>query len=119
MNAHPGLRTALLALAVTMMLMVPPLAPVQAITTWYVAPGGNDGNACTSEAAPCATISGALGKAAAGGTIKIATGTYTGSGVQVVLVNKNITLSVAGTAPLPRREAMPSSTGRMSAVASQ
>jgi len=62
--------------------------------TWYVATTGNDlSNSCATTSAPCATINGAIGKAASGDTILVAIGTYTGSGTEVVLINKNITLS--------------------------
>ena len=48
-------------------------------TAWYVAPPplGNDANDCSSLATPCATLGAAIGKASAGDTINIATGTYT------------------------------------------
>ncbi|MEK7325119.1 MAG: hypothetical protein AAB217_07665, partial [Chloroflexota bacterium] len=63
-------------------------------TTYYVATTGNDLNSCTTTGAPCATINGAIGKAAASGdTIKVAVGTYTGTGTEVVLANKSVTLS--------------------------
>jgi hypothetical protein len=63
-------------------------------TTWYVITSGNDANDCQTSATACATIQGALGKAASGDTIKVATGTYTASsGTEVVLISKNITFS--------------------------
>jgi hypothetical protein len=70
-------------------------SPAHAAGPWYVGPGGNDSNACTSPATRCATINGALNKAGfvAGDTIRVQTGTYTGSGDEVVLLNKNATLS--------------------------
>ncbi len=69
---------------------IPALAP----TTWYVATTGNNTNSCTSAGSPCLTISGAIVKAASSGdTIKVAIGTYIGSGTEVVLINKSITLS--------------------------
>jgi Zn-dependent metalloprotease len=61
-------------------------------TTWYVATTGNDSNSCTATGSPCATINGAIAKAAAGDIINVAIGTYTGSGNEIVLINKNITL---------------------------
>jgi Zn-dependent metalloprotease len=61
--------------------------------TWYVTTTGSDANLCSSTASPCKTINGAIGKAAAGDTIKVATGTYTGNGGYVVYLNKSITLS--------------------------
>ncbi|HLO33505.1 MAG TPA: choice-of-anchor Q domain-containing protein [Anaerolineales bacterium] len=60
---------------------------------FYVAPGGLDTNACNSPAAPCLTINGAIGKATAGKTIMVATGVYTSAASQVVLIDKNITIS--------------------------
>ena len=61
--------------------------------TWYVATTGNDANDCATPITPCISINGALGKTINGGSIKVATGIYTGSGDQVVLINKNISLS--------------------------
>jgi hypothetical protein len=65
--------------------------------TWYVAPppAGNDGNDCATTTTPCATINAALNKPGfvAGDTIRVAVGTYTGSGDQVVLLDKSATLS--------------------------
>lgn len=73
-------------------------------TTYYVAPGGNDGGACNSTAAPCGTIQAAVNKAASSDTIQIAAGTYTfsvdqcGSGVNAVvcIAEKSLTLIGAG-----------------------
>ena len=62
-------------------------------TNWYVTTTGNDANSCTTIASPCLTINGAIGKAVTGDTINVAAGTYTSSGAEVVLINKNITLS--------------------------
>ena len=68
--------------------------PVSAApATWYVATTGDDSNSCTTIAFPCLTINGAIGKAVSGDTINVATGTYTGSSGEVVLINKNVTLS--------------------------
>ncbi|MBI5704366.1 MAG: M4 family metallopeptidase, partial [Chloroflexi bacterium] len=67
--------------------------PALAGGTWYVATTGNDTNSCSSPAAPCATINGAIGKAASGDTILVAAGTYTGTNTEVVLIDKDITLS--------------------------
>jgi len=70
--------------------------PAQSGNTWYVATTGNDANSCLAPASPCATIQGAIDKAANGGdTIQVAVGTYTrlGSGLDVVLLNKNLALS--------------------------
>ncbi len=67
--------------------------PQLAGLTWYVTTTGNNLNSCSSTGSPCQTINGAIGKASAGDTIKIAIGTYTGSGNEVVLIDKNVTLS--------------------------
>jgi outer membrane protein assembly factor BamB len=66
------------------------LGKVSAFTvpTWYVSPTGNDANDCKSPISACATIQAAIGKAAAGDTIKVATGTYTSTGLQVVVIDK-------------------------------
>ncbi len=45
-------------------------------TTWYVANTGSDLNSCLTADHPCKTISGAIGKATAGDTVKVARGTY-------------------------------------------
>ena len=67
---------------------------VRAAGPWYVAPGGSDSNSCLSAGSPCATINGAIGKAASGDTIYVATGVYTNStGSEVVLIDQDITLS--------------------------
>ena len=60
---------------------------------WYVATTGSNSNDCRSSNTPCRTINAAIYKATGGDTIKVATGTYTGTGTEVVLINKNITLS--------------------------
>ena len=60
---------------------------------WYVATTGNDANSCLSANSPCKTINAAIGKAAAGDTIRVAVGTYYDLGPEVVLVDKSITLS--------------------------
>jgi len=71
----------------------PPAPPARAAGPWYVAPGGSDSNSCLSPAAPCATINGAIGKASSGDTIYVAVGTYTGTGDEVVLIDRDIALS--------------------------
>jgi ribosomal protein L24 len=71
----------------------PVYMPLQAGITWYVATTGNDSNSCSSTGSPCKTINGAIGKATAGDIIRVATGNYTGTGTEVVLINKSITIS--------------------------
>lgn len=68
-------------------------APALSGVIWYVTTTGNDANDCATESTPCATINGAIGKATSGDTIYVAIGTYTGGGTEVVLIDKNITLS--------------------------
>ena len=60
-------------------------------TTYYVATTGNDANSCTTTGAPCATINGAIGKAANGDTIKVAVGTYLDNSIgDVIFIPKDI-----------------------------
>jgi hypothetical protein len=66
---------------------------VSAASVWYVSLGGSDGHDCLSPATACATVGGALAKAASGDTIQVTAETYMGTGSQVVLVNKDILLS--------------------------
>ena len=87
--------TLILALALSLLGAGPAQARANLIggpATWYVATTGLDTNSCTAFDAPCATINGAESKAAAGDIIKVATGTYTGSGTEVVLVDREIML---------------------------
>ncbi|MFZ5856001.1 MAG: choice-of-anchor Q domain-containing protein [Chloroflexota bacterium] len=60
---------------------------------WYVSPSGSDVNSCKSPEEPCATINGAINKASNGDSIFVAIGVYVGSGTEVVLINKSLTLS--------------------------
>jgi uncharacterized repeat protein (TIGR01451 family) len=67
--------------------------PAAAAGLWYVAPGGSDSNNCQAALTACATINGAIGKAAPGDTIDVAIGTYTAfTGMQVVSITQNVTL---------------------------
>lgn len=77
-------------------LVVLPIAAAPATTTTYfVGPAGNNLNPCTSLGAPCLTIGGALGKAAASGdTIVVAAGTYH----EHLTANKSVTINSAGAA---------------------
>jgi hypothetical protein len=83
------LGTTAVAVLAALVVLVPQARPG---TAWYVGPTGNDANTCTGPSVPCATINGAIGKAALGDTINVAAGTYTGSGDEVVLVDRAITL---------------------------
>lgn len=60
--------------------------------TLYVGPGGSDSGTCRSVASPCATLIGALAKAAPNETIQIAPGQYTTS----VVLNQPVTIVGAG-----------------------
>ncbi len=60
--------------------------------TLYVSTTGSDAGNCTAPATACATINGAIGKAVAGDTIKVAAGTYD----QTVAVDKAVRLVGAG-----------------------
>ena len=78
---------------VTMLLLAGGTQPVSAdAATWYVATTGNDLNTCAAANAPCLTINGAIGKALDGDTIKVAMGTYLGTGTEVVLLDKSVTV---------------------------
>ena len=72
-----------------------PAARALSATVWYVSPGGSDGSDCLSPATACASMNGALDQPSlvAGDTVNVAVGTYTGTGTEVVLVNKGATLS--------------------------
>jgi uncharacterized repeat protein (TIGR01451 family) len=67
---------------------------VRAAGAIYVANSGSDSHDCLSPSTPCATINAAIGKATAGDTIFIATGTYSKSVTsEVVYLNKSVDLS--------------------------
>ena len=64
-----------------------------AATPRYVSTTGSDTGACTNSVAPCLTINYAIGQAVAGDAIYVASGTYTGTGAQVVDIHKSTTLT--------------------------
>ena len=68
---------------------------IRAAGPWYVTPGGSDSNDCLSPATACASINGALNKPGfvVGDTVRVAVGTYTGAGSEVVMLDKSMTLS--------------------------
>ena len=78
-----------------LVMMILASQPSHAAGPWYVAPGGDDGNDCLSPGTACATINGALNRPGfvLSDTILVATGTYTGTGDEVVLLDKDVILS--------------------------
>ena len=64
--------------------------------TRYVAPTGNDSGGCMTPAAPCATINAAIAKSVSGDSIRVAVGTYTGTGAEAVFIDKSVTVSGVG-----------------------
>ncbi|NIM95961.1 MAG: hypothetical protein GTO18_19860 [Anaerolineales bacterium] len=64
-------------------------------TTWYVSTTGDDTNDCLSSTTECASVNGVLSKPGfiAGDSILVGSGTYTGSGSEVVLFNLGASLS--------------------------
>ena len=95
MKTYSKLWSAITALVFAALAVIPLISGgARAAGPWYVDPGGSDGNSCLSAGSPCATINGAIGKAASGDTIYVATGVYISStGSEVVLIDKDITLS--------------------------
>jgi hypothetical protein len=96
--ACPVLTGVLVLIMLSMLLGAP--QPVSArpaaegeITRYVSTTGSDDSNDCIAPETPCLTINHAIGQSVNGDTIKVAVGTYTGSGSQVVLINKSITLS--------------------------
>src|SRR3954447_10171140 len=87
--AHGRARSWLAALAA--LLVAAPMAHAEA-TTWFVASGGSDGADCATAATACATVSGAIAKAADGDTIAIGAGTFTAP----VDTARQLTLAGAG-----------------------
>ncbi|MBI5304357.1 MAG: DUF11 domain-containing protein [Chloroflexi bacterium] len=87
------LSAVLLALLVLVRSALP--QPVHAAGVWYVKNGGSDSSDCQTPATACASINAALAKPGfvAGDTIRVAVGTYTGTGSEVVRINKDVTLS--------------------------
>ncbi|HEY3232276.1 MAG TPA: hypothetical protein VGJ87_23795 [Roseiflexaceae bacterium] len=69
--------------------------PVHAAAWWYVAPSGSNLHDCLTPATARATITGVFEKPsfAAGDTVRMAVGTYTGTGPEVVRPTKSVTLS--------------------------
>jgi uncharacterized repeat protein (TIGR01451 family) len=60
---------------------------------WYVSTDGDDGDSCLSAGEACATLNAAIAKADPGDTILVAGGVYTGTGAEVALVDRSLTLA--------------------------
>ena len=59
--------------------------------TWYVATTGNDTNNCATTTTPCATINGAIDKAANDDLIYVSEGQYQGN-IAIVSITKSISI---------------------------
>ena len=66
-------------------------APAHAAFTTFVSQTGNNANACTSPAAPCQTLAGALAKTDSGGVMHVAPGEYA-----ALLINKSVEIVADG-----------------------
>jgi hypothetical protein len=91
--AHKFIHSFLVLILVFGSIALPAQQVAFAAGPWYVAPTGDDNNNCLSPASPCGTINGAVGKASSGDTVYVSIGTYTGSGDEVVLLDRDITIS--------------------------
>jgi len=80
-------------MVVAVILLSAPVTLTSAAGPWYVKEGGNDSLSCLSPAAACGTLNGVISKASPGDIIRVAIGTYTGSGTEVVHVAKNLIFS--------------------------
>ncbi|NTU84414.1 MAG: hypothetical protein HGA45_34465 [Chloroflexales bacterium] len=82
----------------TLLFLVACLAPTtepvtaQSSAIWFVALSGDDTADCLSEETACRTISGALGKAAADDSVRVAAGTY----LENLSLTRNVTIVGAG-----------------------
>ena len=70
-----------------------PISTDQTNQVWYVASFGNNDNSCASVDSPCASISRAISAASSGDMIYVASGIYTGTGDEVVRIEKQVSLS--------------------------
>lgn len=86
-------RVSLSVCALAAMALAPFGSAKAAAITRYVSTAGADASDCSSASNPCLTINYAIGLALAGDGILITEGVFTGSGVEVVLVNKSVSLS--------------------------
>ncbi len=77
--------------ALVLVIARPPAA--RAAGPWYVDGSAGSGGTCSSPSSPCNTIQDALDLASAGDTIYVATGTYTGTGPNVITATRAVNLS--------------------------
>jgi parallel beta-helix repeat protein len=82
------MKTIRIIITLLVLLLVTVTMTVQASSNWYVNPGGNDSNDCSTSSTACATIHAAIDKAAAGDTINVAAGTYT----EEINLNKQVSI---------------------------
>src|SRR5215218_9563404 len=93
---HARIGSLLLLVILAANLAAAPVPIAHAAATWYVlpAPAGNDANDCQTPATACATITGAIGKAAPDDTISLASGIY----FENLTIGKSIAITGAGAA---------------------
>jgi hypothetical protein len=92
--AKQALATLTAAGLIVLALLILTPSPTFAATGWYVATSGNDSGDCLSPQSPCATVMGVFAKSgfSAGDAIRVAQGTYTGVGAQVVTIQESVSL---------------------------
>ncbi|HEU0295881.1 MAG TPA: choice-of-anchor Q domain-containing protein [Anaerolineales bacterium] len=91
--SHKIFRAFFVLILVTGLVAVQAPQSAAAAGFWYVTPTGDDSNDCLSPGFACATINGAIGKASSGDIVYVAEGMYTGSGNEVVLFDRDMTLT--------------------------
>jgi hypothetical protein len=86
--------------------LVTPLTPptARAAGLWYVAPYGSDDGPCDNPSAPCKTIHTAIAKAQFGDIIHTTNGTYTGTGSDIVLIDRSLILSGGWTVDFTKQD---------------
>lgn len=93
MKIHPKYWIVIVLLS--LLVMWPAPQPSAAAGPWYVATSGDDSNDCQAPGTACASINAVLAKPGflPGDTVLVASGTYTGSGSTIVVIDKDVTLS--------------------------
>ena len=90
---HRTFRSFFVLILVFGLVAIPSPPSARAAGPWYVAAAGTDSNDCLSPGSACATINAAINRAAAGDTIRIGGGHYTGINNEVVFVDRDVILS--------------------------